>query len=71
MVHVTADDEPKGDEEAAGRGQGVAFRGKEFDTVVGGRTSGSCIKHIGLVIKETFKLYSPATILVPRGSTGA
>lgn len=34
-------------------------------------TSGSCIKYLGLVIKETFKLYPATTILITRGSTEA
>ena len=43
----------------------AAFRGKEFITDINLRMSGSCIKYLGLVIKEMLKLYAAATILVP------
>ena len=43
----------------------AAFRGKEFITEIDLRMSGSCIKYLDLVIKEIFKLYAAATILVP------
>ncbi|XP_020153361.2 premnaspirodiene oxygenase [Aegilops tauschii subsp. strangulata] len=48
-----------------------AFRGKEFISETDLRASGSCIKYLGLVIKETFRLHPPAPILVPRESTEA
>jgi len=49
----------------------AAFRDKEFITEADLRASGSCMKYLGLVIKETFRLHPPAPILVPRESIEA
>ena len=49
----------------------AAFRDKEFISETDVRVSGSYINYLGLVIKETFKLYPATTILITRGSTEA